>query len=188
MCSLMPSPSLFVFKELYILRGSFAIILMGSWERKEMLYAPVSCLEPDTQTFWNEKDLGLHKLRHWSATWVLQTSDSSSKTQGWGALHHIGLVRTERDLICKVADTVSGTMFGKWHLSLSPGCNSCWFGHWFVHLLLQGTLKAGYHTQSLSIKGTRRSKLWVQSSQQSVPEPAVFLARCCFSWSGFPWS
>lgn len=59
MCSLMLPPSLFVVKELFIIKGSFAIILMGSWERKETPYVSVSYLEPNTQTFWNQKDLGL---------------------------------------------------------------------------------------------------------------------------------
>lgn len=38
-----------------------------------------------------------------------------------------GFGGTELELICKVTDTVLGTMFSKRHLLLSPECNSSWF-------------------------------------------------------------
>lgn len=50
-------------------------------------------------------------------------------------------------------------------------------GHLFVHLLIQDLLSAGHHTEPLSMEGSGKSKLPVRSSQQSVPELAVFLVR-----------
>lgn len=83
--SCLPPPGLFVAKGSFVLKEPFLIILMGSWEGKETLRLPVLNLIPKDSRI---RKIWVYKLRQWSASWLLQISDISSKKWGENPTSH----------------------------------------------------------------------------------------------------